>query len=169
MCWSLLRPISPSWCDLRYKVSTAVKLFFLILYFLSSFFLSPGHFLGKLCASFPEKLPVGSQLNFTCMLMGSVRIAMQNIIDLTDDLDLTRSQLCKITFWAISRFCWTNRHQILTLDSLYQGLSINQKISWTVWTCDVRECVTFATIKQKDVFDHNVPTNALRMTILAPR
>ena len=35
-----------------------------------------------------------------CMLMGSVRIAVQNIIDLTDDLDLSRSQLCKITFWG---------------------------------------------------------------------
>ena len=30
--------------------------------------------------------------------MDSVQIAVQNIIDLTDDLDLSRSQLCKITF-----------------------------------------------------------------------
>ena len=36
--------------------------------------------------------------------MGSVRTAVQNIIDLTDDLDLSRSQLYKITLWAISRF-----------------------------------------------------------------
>ena len=35
--------------------------------------------------------------------------------------------------------------------------------------CYVRERVTFATIKQKDVFDHNFPTKALRMTILASR
>ena len=27
----------------------------------------------------------------------------------------------------------------------------------------------YATIKQKDVFDHNFPTKALRMSILAPR
>ena len=36
--------------------------------------------------------------------MGSVRIAVQNFIDLTVDLDLSRSQLYKITLWAISRF-----------------------------------------------------------------
>ena len=59
--------------------------------------------------------------------MGSVRIAVQNIIDLTDDLDLSRSQLYKITLWAISSSCWTNCHQILTLSSLGRGLSINQK------------------------------------------
>ena len=36
--------------------------------------------------------------------MGSVQIAVQNMIDLTDDLDLSRSQLYKITFWATSWF-----------------------------------------------------------------
>ena len=36
--------------------------------------------------------------------MGSVRIAVQNIINLTYDLDLSRSQIYKITFWAISQF-----------------------------------------------------------------
>ena len=36
--------------------------------------------------------------------MGSARIAVQNIIDLMDDLDLSRSQLYKITLWVISRF-----------------------------------------------------------------
>ena len=35
--------------------------------------------------------------------------------------------------------------------------------------CDVRERVTLATIMQKDVFDHNFRTKALRMTILASR
>ena len=59
--------------------------------------------------------------------MGSVRIAVQNIIDLTDELDLSRSQLCKITFWAISRFLLDKSHQILTLGSLGRGLSINKK------------------------------------------
>ena len=32
--------------------------------------------------------------------MGSVRIAVQNFIDLVFDLDLSRSQMCKITFWG---------------------------------------------------------------------
>ena len=36
--------------------------------------------------------------------MGSVRIAMQNFIDLTVDLDLSRPQLYKITLWTISQF-----------------------------------------------------------------
>ena len=65
--------------------------------------------------------------------------------------------------------CWTNCHQILTLGSLGWGLSINKKISCAVWKCDVRERVTFATIKQKDLFDDNFPTKALRMTILATK
>ena len=34
---------------------------------------------------------------------------------------------------------------------------------------NVRECVTLATIMQKDIFDHNFRTKALRMTILASR
>ena len=65
--------------------------------------------------------------------------------------------------------CWTNCHQILTLSSLGRGLSTNQKTSWAVWTWDVRERVTLATIMQKDVFDHNFRTKALRMMILASR
>ena len=65
--------------------------------------------------------------------------------------------------------CWTNCHHILTLSSLGRGLSTNQKVSWAVWTWDVRERVTLATIMQKDVFDHNFRTKALRMTILVSR
>ena len=38
ICWSLLRQISPSWCNLRHKVSTSVKLFLLMFFFLSFFF-----------------------------------------------------------------------------------------------------------------------------------
>ena len=42
--WSLLHQVTPSWCNLRHKVSTSVKLFLLLfLFFLSFFFLSPGH------------------------------------------------------------------------------------------------------------------------------
>ena len=58
--------------------------------------------------------------------------------------------------------CWTNCYQILTLSSLDQSLSINQKTSWAIWTWDVRERITLATIIQKDVFDHNFPTKAFR-------
>ena len=46
--------------------------------------------------------------------MGSVRIAVQNFIDLVFDLDLSRSQMYKITFGPYLGSCWTNRHQILT-------------------------------------------------------
>ena len=31
--------------------------------------------------------------------------------------------------------------------------------------CDIHECVTLATIMQKDIFDHNFLTKALKMTI----
>ena len=65
---------------------------------------SPGHFSVNNLFTVSKQLTIRFQRNFTYILMGSVRIAVQNIIDLTDDLDLSRSQLCKITFWAISRF-----------------------------------------------------------------
>ena len=100
MCWSLLRQISPSWRNLRHKVSTSVKLF---LFILLSFFLLlsfPGHDLFTVS----KQLAIRFQRNFACILMGSVRIAVQNFIDLVFDLDLSRSQMCKITFWAIPRF-----------------------------------------------------------------
>ena len=51
-----------------------------------------------------KQLAIRFQRNFACILMGSVRIAVQNFIDLVFDLDLSRSQMCKITFWAIPRF-----------------------------------------------------------------
>ena len=93
MCWSLLRQISPSWRNFHHKVSTSVKLFLFILS-------SPGHNLFTVS----KQLAVRFQQNFTCILMGSVRIAVQNFIDLMVDLDLSRSQLYKITHWAISQF-----------------------------------------------------------------
>ena len=101
MYWSLLRQIAPSWRNLRHKVSTSVKLF---LFILSSS--SPGHFSVNDLFTVSKQLAIKFQRNFTCidLLMGSVRIAVRNFIDLTDDLDLSRSQLYKITLWAISRF-----------------------------------------------------------------
>ena len=116
MCRSLLRQIAPSWRNLRHKVSTSVKLF---LFILLSF---PGRFSVNDLFTVSKQLAIRFQRNFTYILMGSVRIAVQNIIDLTDDLDLSRSQLCKITYLGS---CWTNRHHILTLGSLGGGLSIN--------------------------------------------
>ena len=98
-CWSLLRQITPSWCNLCHKLSTSVKLF-LLKFFLSS----SGHFLVNDYATGTEQLATRFQRNLTCILMGSVRIAVQNFIDLTLDLNLSRSQLYKITLWAISRF-----------------------------------------------------------------
>ena len=62
--------------------------------------------------------------------MGSVRIAVQNFIDLTVDLDLLRSQLHKITLWAISRLLLDKLlPNFNTQGSLGRGLLINQKIS----------------------------------------
>ena len=98
-CWSLLRQISLSWCNLRHKVSTPVKLFLFIL-----LLLSPGHFSVNDLFTVSKQLAIRFQRNFACILMGSVRIAVQNFIDLVFDLDLSRSQMCKITFWAIPRF-----------------------------------------------------------------
>ena len=69
-------------------------------FFLFFFFLSPGHDLFTVS----KQLAIRFQQNFTRILMGSVRIAVQNYIDLAVDLDLSRSQICKSTFWAISRF-----------------------------------------------------------------
>ena len=100
-CWSLLRQISPSWRNLRHKMSTSVKLF---LFILSFFLSSPGHFSVNDLFTVSKQLAIRFQRNFACILMGSVRIAVQNFIDLVFDLDLSRSQMCKITFWAIPRF-----------------------------------------------------------------
>ena len=66
MCWSLLRQISLSWCNLRHKVSTPVNCFFLFF-----FFLSPGHDLFTVS----KQLAIRFQQNFTRILMGSVRIS----------------------------------------------------------------------------------------------
>ena len=68
------------------------------------FFLSPGHFSVNDLFTVSKQLAIRFQRNFACILMGSVRIAVQNFIDLVFDLDLSRSQMCKITFWAIPRF-----------------------------------------------------------------
>ena len=93
-CWSLLRQISPSCVICVTKCQHQSNCFFLF------FFLSPGHDLFTVS----KQLAIRFQQNFTRILMGSVRIAVQNYIDLVFDLDLSRSQMCKITFWAIPRF-----------------------------------------------------------------
>ena len=73
-------------------------------FFLFFFLSSPGHFSVNDLFTVSKQLAIRFQRNFTCILMGSVRIAVQNYIDLAVDLDLSRSQICKSTFWAISRF-----------------------------------------------------------------
>ena len=96
---------------------------------------------------------------------------LQCKISLTSRLILTFQghNYIKSHFGPYLGFCWTNYCQILTQGSLGQGLSTNQKTSWAVWTWDIRERVTLATIIQKDVFDHNFRSKALRMMILASR
>ena len=103
MHWSLLRQITPSLRNLRHKLSTSVKLFLFILSFFLLLF-SPGHFSVNDLFTVSKQLTKRFQRNFICMLMGRVHIAVQNFIDLTVDFDLSRSQLYKITLWAISRF-----------------------------------------------------------------
>ena len=97
--------------------------------------------------------------------------ALQCKILLTSWLTLTFQghNYIKSHFGPYLGFCWTNCCQILTQGSLDRGLSIDQKTSWAVWTWDVRKCVTLAAIMQKDVFDHNFQSKALRMMILASR
>ena len=97
--------------------------------------------------------------------------ALQCKILLTSRLTLTFQghNYIKSHFGPYLGFCWTNCCQILTQGSLGRGLSIDQKTSWAVWTWDVRECITLAAIIQKDVFDHNFQSKALRMIILASR
>ena len=97
--------------------------------------------------------------------------ALQCKILLTSCLTLTfQGHKCvKSHFGPYLGSCWTNRHQILTQGSLGRGLSTNQKISWAVWTWDVRERVTLAAIMQNDVFDHNFESKAHRMMILTSR
>ena len=70
-------------------------------YFLSS---SPGHFSVNDLFTVSKQLAIRFQRNFTCTLICSIRIAEKNFINLMIDLDLSRSQLYKITLWAISRF-----------------------------------------------------------------
>ena len=97
--------------------------------------------------------------------------ALQCKIILTSRLTLTFQghKYVKAHFGPYLGSCRTNCHQILTQGSLGRGLSINKKKSWAVWTWDVRERVTLATIIEKDVFDHNFRSKALRMMILASR
>ena len=99
--------------------------------------------------------------------MGSVRSAVQNIIDLTDDLDLSWSQLCKITFWAIYRFLLDKSSP--NFNNGYLPLGPFNKSKSILSGLNTWRTRTFATIRQKDVFDHNFPNKALRMMILASR
>ena len=159
-CWSLyVRSILHGVICVT-KCQPSVKLYILS---------SPGHFLAKLCASFPEKLPMGSQWNFTCMLMGRVQIAVQKLLTSRITLTFQGHNYVKSHFGPYLGSYLTNCHHILALGSLGLGLLTNQKTSWAVWTWDVRERVTLATIMQTDVFGHNFGTKPLGMTILAPR
>ena len=109
-----LRQVAPSWCNLCHKVSTSVKLFLILFksysFFLFSFSWPP---FGKLCTSFPEKLQIGSQWNFTCMLMDRVQEVLQNIVDLHEWPWLSRS--ARSCFWGQGiRWCHLFWPMVLT-------------------------------------------------------
>ena len=74
---------------------------------------------------------------------------IENVFTFTDDLDLSRSQPCKIKFWAISKFLLVTF--ILKQPSLGGGLSLNKKKPLS------------------DLHGQKDRTKALRMTILASR
>ena len=104
------------------KCKPSVKLF------LSFFLSSPGHFSVNDLFTVSKQLAITFQRNFTCVsrvdddvtesltrkegqtpdakhIHATLKnIAVQNFIDLMVDLDLSRSQLYKITFWVISQF-----------------------------------------------------------------
>ena len=98
-------------------------------FFLFFFLFSPGHFSVNDLFTVSKQLAIRFQRNFTCILMGSVRIAVQNFID--SRLTLTfQGHNCKTShFGPYLGFCWTNCCQILTQGSLDRGLSIDQTIS----------------------------------------
>ena len=119
-CWSLLRQISPSWRNLRHKMSTSVKLFLFILLLL---------FLATICSPYLNSWP--QDFSETSHVYSWVVCALQCKILLTSCLTLTfQGHKCvKSHFGPYLGSCWTNRHQILTQGSLGRGLSTNQKIS----------------------------------------
>ena len=115
------------------------------LFFLSS----PGHFSVNDLFTVSKQLAIRFQRNFTCILMGSVRIAVQ--FSLTSRLTLTFQghNYIKSHFGPYLGFCWTNCCQMLIQDSLGPGLSIDQKTSWVGWTWDVRKRVTLVALYKK--------------------
>ena len=56
--------------------------------------------------------------------------------------------------------CWTNCHHILNRVAWVEAFKWI-KISWAVWMCDLRKCVTLTTNMQKDAFDHNFEQRCL--------
>ena len=166
MCWSLLRQVAPSWRNLRHKVSTVrqtVSPKVLFIFFLLATF-------GQIVRKFSRETTRRISMK-TSHVCSWVVCRLQWKIFLTSRMTLTFQghHYIKSHFGPYLGSYWANCHQILTLGSLGRSLSINQKISWAVWTWDVRKRVTLATIMQKDVFDHNFWTKALGMTILASR
>ena len=98
MYWSLLREIAPSWRNLRHKVLTvSFYSFFLLLS-------SPGHDLFTVS----KQLAIRFQRNFTYILMGSVRIAVQNLLTSWLILIFQGHNYKKSHFGPYLGFCWTN-------------------------------------------------------------
>ena len=117
--------VAPSWCNLRHKVHVQ-NCFSLNL-------LSPGHLSFNYVFSFPEKLTIRSQWNFTCMLKGRVWIAVQNVIDLHRlpwPFKVMTHDPVKSYFQPYFSFCWEKCHQMLaqefcnciTQDKVWQHL-----------------------------------------------
>ena len=102
---------------------------FFLFFFLFS---SPGHFSVNDLFTVSKQLAIRFQRNFTCILMGSVRIAdLQCKILSTSRLTFTFQghNYIKSQFGPYLGFCWTNCCQLLTQGSLGRGLSIDQKTS----------------------------------------
>ena len=63
-----------------------------------------GHLLINNCSTVPEK--TGNKISETshAYLWVDIGVLIEKLLLFTDDLDLSRSQPYKITFWAISQF-----------------------------------------------------------------
>ena len=85
-----------------------------------------------------EKLAIRFQWNFTHVLMGRWRGLIENFFTFTDDLDLSRSQPCKITFWTISRFLLDKLSPSCNTEYIYLGSGPFNKLKNVLSAFNVR-------------------------------
>ena len=142
--------VDPSWCNLHHKVST-IRQTVSPTVLLSSFFLLATF--GQNCVQVFQR-NCQWDLNETTHRYSWVVCGLQCKILLTSRMTLIfqSHNYIKSHFGPYLGSCWTNCHQILTPGSLCPGLSTNQKISWAVWTWDVRQRVRWPPLCKKSLW-----------------